>query len=771
VKVAHLTAIDLSLRFLVLAQLEALRDEGHEVIGLSAPGPWVADLEQFGIRHIALKSSTRATNVFADLQSGLELWRVLRRERPDVLHTHTPKPGVYGRIIGRVAGVPIVVNTVHGLYATADDPWAKRLAVYALEAVASRFSDAELVQNPEDLEFMRRARITRRALLLGNGVDLQRFDSARFPAADRTAMRESIGARPGQVVIGAVGRLVAEKGYPELFDAVAGLDRDRYLLIVIGADDPEKADTLPKVLMNRARAHGVRFLGHRDDVDALYAAMDVFVLASHREGYPRAAMEAAAMGLPIVATNIRGCRQVVEPGRNGLLVPPRDVEAIAGAIGTLGDDPSLRTEMGNAGRDLARARFDERRVSRVVIETYREVRVRKGLRPQPADVLQVITSDDRRGPETHALDLGAALAARGLRVRTVALAPGKHGRGLDVPTLGRHPLAPGTLRRLRREAVAAGVVLAHGSTTLPACACSLAGTGVSLVYRSIGDPEHWASPAARRARVRAYLRRADAVVALTERAAEAIRLRYRVPNRRAAVIPIGVPREGHQPVDSASRTAARARFGIPDEACVGAVVGALSPEKNVALAIDAAAAIPGFHLVVAGDGPERVALEKRAALQAIGRVHFAGSMRDPGPAFAAADLVLVTSRTEGLPAVLIEAGMRELPAVAMDVGYVREIVVNGETGALAKGEDVSEITSAIAQVLSDRTRLGRNARAHCLTHFDLERVADTWELLLAGLRSATGSRGSEVASSDPPTLAAAGVAESSRTPRAGSEEQ
>src|SRR5262249_12892579 len=121
VKIAHLTTVDLSLRFLVLAQLVALRDEGHEVIGISSPGPWVADLERLGIRHIPLESSTRDASVGADVRSALDLWRVLRRERPDVLHTHNPKPGVYGRIVGRMASVPIVVNTVHGLYATTDD--------------------------------------------------------------------------------------------------------------------------------------------------------------------------------------------------------------------------------------------------------------------------------------------------------------------------------------------------------------------------------------------------------------------------------------------------------------------------------------------------------------------------------------------------------------------------------------------------------------------------------------------------------------------------
>ncbi len=131
---AHLTTVDMSLRFLVLAQLRAVRDRGGRAIGISAPGPWVAELEAEGIGHLPLRSSTRV--------DGPDRRRP-RRARArggscgassvDVLHTHNPKPGLYGRVVGRAARVPIVVNTVHGLYATEDDPIAKRAVVYGLE--------------------------------------------------------------------------------------------------------------------------------------------------------------------------------------------------------------------------------------------------------------------------------------------------------------------------------------------------------------------------------------------------------------------------------------------------------------------------------------------------------------------------------------------------------------------------------------------------------------------------------------------------------------
>jgi glycosyltransferase involved in cell wall biosynthesis len=378
-KVAHLTTVDSSLRYLLLPQLRAVRDCGGEAIGISAPGPYVAGLEGEGIRHLALASSTRGMSVGADVRAARELWKVLRRERVDVLHTHNPKPGLYGRVLGRLARVPIVVNTVHGLYVADRAPWWKKLVVYGLEAIASRFSDAELVQNPEDLDRMRRWRISprRRTQLLGNGIDLTRFDPERFDANERTRIRQEIGVEGGQVVVGCVGRLVREKGYVELFEAAQEFGPD-VVLVVVGPDDPEKADRLPGAVIAAAAAAGVRFLGMRDDIDRLYAAFDIFVLPSHREGFPRAAMEAAAMGLPIVATDIRGCRQVVEDGVTGLLVPVDDVAMLGGALRRLTADVEERERMGQAARVKARAEFDEQAVVTKVLASYERVARRKG---------------------------------------------------------------------------------------------------------------------------------------------------------------------------------------------------------------------------------------------------------------------------------------------------------------------------------------------------------------------------------------------------------
>jgi ribosomal protein S18 acetylase RimI-like enzyme len=271
-----------------------------------------------------------------------------------------------------------VVNTVHGLYAMPEDPWPKRVAVLGLEQVAARFSDRELYQSEEDLQWARRIGLVSpgRSVFLGNGTDVTTFDPDAVPVERMSAIRTELGIPDGAVVVGTVGRLVAEKGYRELF-AAARRVRDEHaevVFLVVGDRDTAKSESIPAAEVDRARAD-VAFAGWREDVRELLALMDVFVLPSWREGVPRSAIEAAAMGRPMVVTDIRGCREVVRDGIEGILVPPRDPPRLAEAILELVRDPALRDRMGKAARRRAEDRFDERRVLETVVRTYRELLV------------------------------------------------------------------------------------------------------------------------------------------------------------------------------------------------------------------------------------------------------------------------------------------------------------------------------------------------------------------------------------------------------------
>jgi glycosyltransferase involved in cell wall biosynthesis len=385
--VVHVTTVDMSLELLLGPQLEAIAASGYRVVGASAPGPHVDALARRGIQHVPLAHATRAMAPAEDARALVELVGLFRRVRPTIVHTHTPKPGIYGRLAARLARVPIVVNTVHGLYALPEDPWPKRAVVYGLERLAATCSDAELLVTPEDLTTLRRLRVPAdRLAVIGNGIDLDRFDPRTVTPDDRAAARRELGATgDDDVVVGLVGRLVREKGYPEVFEAAARLRpfSPGLRIAVVGPDEPDKADGLTAADRQAAERAGVRFLGARDDVVRLYAGMDIHVLASHREGFPLSPMEAAAMGIPVVATDIRGCRQAVEDGVTGLLVPPRDPDALADAIARLATDPVQRRRLGQAGRRRAQEAFDHQRSIDLVLATYERLMTRAG-HPVPA---------------------------------------------------------------------------------------------------------------------------------------------------------------------------------------------------------------------------------------------------------------------------------------------------------------------------------------------------------------------------------------------------
>ena len=212
-------------------------------------------------------------------------------------------------------------------------------------------------------------------MLLGNGVDLQRFRPAANEQ-DRRQARADLGVDDDALVVGAVARLVWQKGFHELFEAAEQLRKTQpdVVFVVVGGTDADKPDAISSdQLVDASRRGHIVFAGNRDDMEHVYAGFDIFVLPSHREGFPRSAMEAAASGLPVIATDIRGCRQVVAQRQSGLLVPLHDPVRLAAAIEELVRDPVLRRQMGSAGRRKAEAEFDDRSVVSKSLQAYERV--------------------------------------------------------------------------------------------------------------------------------------------------------------------------------------------------------------------------------------------------------------------------------------------------------------------------------------------------------------------------------------------------------------
>jgi len=375
ISVLHLVAAETMLFPILRDQLCFLRDSGFDIHTASIDGPIARRIQDDGFPWTPVPF-TREIAPLADWRARRFIEQLCREKRFDIVHTHTPKANVVGQWAARRAGVPVVLQTLHGFYFHDRMPWLKRRIWIAIEKFSARHSAHVLCQNPEDVATAISQGIVpaEKITCLGNGIDLARFQPSSF--AERAGIRARLGIKADAFVVGMVGRFVAEKGFPEFLAAGEKLRQripDLHLLAVGHLQQSERAgESWPAPDAGNLNPR-LTILKNRDDMPALYAAMDVFVLPSHREGFPRALMEAAATGLPQIATAIRGCRQVVVEGQTGFLIPVGDVNALSDHIEKFHRDPLLRTQMGNAARAKAETDFDQQVVFYKVSQCYRQL--------------------------------------------------------------------------------------------------------------------------------------------------------------------------------------------------------------------------------------------------------------------------------------------------------------------------------------------------------------------------------------------------------------
>jgi len=386
IKVAHITTVAHSLQYLLLNQLKTIQANGYEVVGISSPGEEVPLIETKGIRHVAIPMSRKVTPLL-DLVSLVRLYQVMREEAFTIVHTHTPKAGLLGQLAARLAGVPIVVNTVHGLYLHDHMHPILRQFYIGLEKMAAHCSDVILSQSREDIQIASSAGICppEKMIHLGNGIDLSVFNRDHITSDDIRRKRQQLGISDDTHIVGFVGRLAGKrKGFIDFLKAAQRVVRHcpNVRLLIIGGEDVGQADAVGP---STAKDYGVfdqcLFLGFRsnNELPSLYAVMDLLVLPSLFEGMPRVVIEAAVMGVPAVVTNVKGNREVVEHGRNGLLVPLGDIQTLADAIIELLTDHEKAKRMGKEGYRMARERYDERRVFEQVVTEYSKLLAVKGV--------------------------------------------------------------------------------------------------------------------------------------------------------------------------------------------------------------------------------------------------------------------------------------------------------------------------------------------------------------------------------------------------------
>lgn len=366
IKVCYVTSADITIRFILFNHLKFLKSEGYDVYAVCSPGKWIKEIEKEGIKMETIKFRRKISPIY-DLISLVKLFFYFRKEKFDIVHTHTPKAGLIGQLAAKMAGIPIIINTVHGFYFQKRDCWLKRSFFILIEKIAAKCSDLIFFVNREDMETAAKGKICSPKIIryFGGGVDPKRFNPEKFSDDFIIKRKKDFGINLDGKVVGIVARLVEEKGYLDLFNAFKEILEyfPKITLLTVGLQEPEKKDAIKIEIFEEYKIEkNLVFLGERTDVEEIYAIMDVFVLPSYREGLGISIIEASAMEKPVVSTDIRGCREVVEGEKTGKLVPPGDPHKLAEAIIYLIKNPGEAKQMGKNGRKKILAEFDERLV-------------------------------------------------------------------------------------------------------------------------------------------------------------------------------------------------------------------------------------------------------------------------------------------------------------------------------------------------------------------------------------------------------------------------
>ncbi len=350
----------------------ALHKEGYDVLLVSPPGPYGDRLRDLGVRWQSVPLDRRSLNPLREIDFLRRFAQLLRAERPQLIHGFTIKCAVYGSLAARLANVPVRVNAVAGLgyVFTSNDTRARMLRplVRGLLRLALGGRAARLIlQNPDDVAMFEQVKLVDRSrirLIAGSGVDCSRFQAA---SANRPT-------EPLRVLLAA--RLLWDKGIAEYIAAARQLLADGRAIrfLIAGTPDPGNPAAISSAEIQEWVDEGlVDWLGHVDDMPALFASVDMVVLPSYREGLPKSLIEAAACALPLVTTDVPGCREVVTDQVDGLLIPARDAAALADAIAILQDEPALAKRLGLAARAKALAEFDEQIVIKRTMDVYQEL--------------------------------------------------------------------------------------------------------------------------------------------------------------------------------------------------------------------------------------------------------------------------------------------------------------------------------------------------------------------------------------------------------------
>jgi glycosyltransferase involved in cell wall biosynthesis len=361
-----------------LITMQELKNNGYDVEFACAPGgALVEEVAKSNITFRPIRHFVEEIDIFSDVMALSELVLLMRRQRYDIVHTHNSKAGFIGRLAAKIAGVPIIVHTIHGFAFHEYERPPRRILFVFLERIAARFADRLITVSTPLKEWGLELKIgeEEKYVVIPDGIEMERFEVR----IDFQKQRQELGIAPNDLVVGMVAKLWEGKGHCTLIDATPQIIQEVPNVKFIFVGDGYLRQDLEKLGLAKGMNDYIIFAGFRKDIPEITAIFDIAVLASFFEGLGRVLLEAMALGKPVVATNVGGIPEVVQDGLNGFLVPPGDSQALARAIIRLLKDEQLRRKMGDEARKMIDERFSAEKMVEEIQKVYEELLKKKGL--------------------------------------------------------------------------------------------------------------------------------------------------------------------------------------------------------------------------------------------------------------------------------------------------------------------------------------------------------------------------------------------------------
>lgn len=375
-KLVRITTIPLSLEKLLEGQLAYMQNT-YEVIAVAAEKERLeayGTLEGVRIKHINL---TRKITPFKDAKAVYVLYRFLQKEKPTIVHTHTPKAGIVGMLASYFAGVPNRLHTVAGL-PLMEATGLKRILLNFVEKLTYRCA-TKVYPNSKGLkDFIVTEKFTKPSKLKiigkgsSNGIDTSYFSPTHFSDTQILQKKKELGISKSDFVFVFVGRIVKDKGINELIEAFVSLHatRPNITLVLVGSFEDD-LDPVSTATRNQIETHSkIKTVGFQQDVRLFFALSDALVFPSYREGFPNVVLQAGAMGLPAIVSNINGCNEIVEDQVNGLMVPKKDAIALREAMRELSSNDILLNELKEVSRVIITQRYERKKIWQLLLEEY-----------------------------------------------------------------------------------------------------------------------------------------------------------------------------------------------------------------------------------------------------------------------------------------------------------------------------------------------------------------------------------------------------------------